>query len=85
MKNFGVSLKETEKSSLCLDFRQSEDGFQFAAREMCGHSLASTVVHTLVMDTRDDPVIPKEGSRVALDQVMFADWTGLVTNSIPFC
>ena len=52
---------------------------------MCGHSLASTVVHTLVMDTRDDAVIPKEGSRVALDQVMFLDWTGLVTNSIPFC
>lgn len=42
--------------------------FQFSAREMCGHSLASTVSHQLVMDTRDDVVIPREGSRVTLDQ-----------------
>jgi len=48
--------------------RQQERQFQFSAREMCGHSLASTVSHQLVMDTRDDVVIPKEGSRVTLDQ-----------------
>jgi len=48
--------------------RPPKGQFQFSAREMCGHSLASTVSHQLVMDTRDDVVLPREGSRVTLDQ-----------------
>ena len=40
----------------------------FPARTMCGHSLSSSVVHKLVMDTRDDVVLPTDGVKASLDQ-----------------
>ena len=40
----------------------------FDAREVCGHTLKSSLIHKLSVDTRDDRVIPTTGIQASLVQ-----------------
>ena len=40
----------------------------FDAREMCGHTLKSSLIHKLSVDTRDDRVLPTSGIQATLLQ-----------------
>eukprot|EP00058_Branchiostoma_floridae_P005447 XP_002590935.1 hypothetical protein BRAFLDRAFT_285241 [Branchiostoma floridae] len=40
----------------------------FAVREQAGHSLKSSLKHTYVVDSRDDPILPTKGAMFKLNQ-----------------
>ena len=40
----------------------------FDAREVCGHTLKSSLIHKLSFDTRDDRVMPSRGAQASLVQ-----------------
>jgi outer membrane protein assembly factor BamA len=41
---------------------------KFDAREVCGHTLKSSLIHKLSFDTRDDRVMPTTGIQASLVQ-----------------
>ena len=46
----------------------SSSQLPFDAREVCGHTLKSSLIHKLSFDTRDDRVMPSSGAQAALVQ-----------------
>ncbi|XP_060592599.1 sorting and assembly machinery component 50 homolog [Ruditapes philippinarum] len=50
------------------DLRCMSNSTSFAVREQAGHSMKSSVKHTFMRDSRDDPILPNEGSLLKLTQ-----------------
>ena len=46
----------------------SSSQLPFEAREVCGHTLKSSLIHKLSFDTRDDRVMPSTGAQASLVQ-----------------
>lgn len=59
------------------DLRCMSNITSFAVREQAGHSLKSSIKHTFMRDSRDDPILPSEGTLLKLTQ----EYSGLGGNA----